>query len=129
MYKKAGTSYKVVRSIPKGKSVRVTGGKAIGTDQWKLPAYKQYGFSKISYKNKVGYVKTSDLRFVNPYKWAPGIKKEANAYAKYYGEGKAYRFIKSGKYTTVGHYNVQLKIKGKWQTIGTINCKTGWAHG
>lgn len=129
VYQKAGTSYRVLFTVAKGKSVKVIGGVAIGSDQGKLASYQQFGFSRISYKNKIGYVKTDDLRYKNPYQWAPGIKKKAVAYAKYYAEGKAYRFIKSGTYKTVGNYQVQVKFKGKWQTIGGINCKTGWAHG
>lgn len=129
VYKKAGTSYKVVYTVPKGKNVTIRGGVAVGLDQGNLAGYQQFGFSKISYKGKTGYVKTSDLRYKNPYKWAPGIKKEANAYAKTYADGGAYRFVKSGTYKTVGNYQVQIKFNGKWQTIGGINCKTGWAHG
>lgn len=128
-YKKAGTSYKVLYTIPKGKVIKVTGGVAVGVDQGNLASYQQFGFSKITYKNKTAYVKTTDLRFTKPYNWAPGIKKKANAYAKTYAEGGPYRFVKSGKYKTAGNYQVQIKFDGSWYTIGGINCKTGWAHG
>lgn len=129
VYQKAGTSYKMLFTVAKGKSVKVIGGVAIGSDQGKLASYQQFGFSKISYKNKTGYVKTSDLNYKNPYQWAPGVKKKAVTYAKHYAKGNTYRFIKSGTYKTVGNYQVQVKFEGKWQTIGGINCKTGWVHG
>lgn len=37
--------------------------------------------------------------------------------------------LKSGTYKTVGNYQAQVKMGGKWHTIGGINCKIGWAHG
>lgn len=127
VYQKPGTSYKVLRKIPKGKSVKVTGGVAVGWDQENYYSFQQFGFSKIMYNNKVGYVKSDDLNYTNPSKWAPGIKKKANAYAKTYADGGKYRFVLESKKSIM--YSVQVKFGGKWQYIGVVNCKTGWAHG
>ncbi|MGE7918230.1 SH3 domain-containing protein [Viridibacillus sp. NPDC093762] len=62
-----GTSYKTLGKIKIGKVVKVYGGVEIGKDQYDWESYRQYGWSKIKYKNKTAYVKTHELNFSNPY--------------------------------------------------------------
>lgn len=129
VYQKAGTSYKVLYTIPKGQAVKVIGGEAYGWDQENLISAEQFGFYKVTYKNKKGYIKQGNLKFKNPYNWAPGIKKEAIKYAKDYADGNSYYFKKSHVWNKDGYYEVYGKMSGTWYRIGSFNCKTGWAHG
>jgi len=129
VYQKAGTSYKVLYTIPKGKAVKVIGGEPNGVDQNNLSSAEQFGFYKVTYKNKKGYIAQGNLKFKNPYNWVPGIKKEAVKYAKRYADGNAYYFKKADVWDKDGHYEVYGKMDGKWYRIGSVNCKTGWAHG
>lgn len=128
VYQKAGTSYRVLYTIPKGKAVKVIGGVDVPSD-----CYDDYRFEgsyyKITYKNKKGYIKQGTLKFKNPYNWAPGIKKKAIKYAKRYVDGNNYRLRKAEVWDTEGIYYVETKFNGKWQYIGFVSCKTGWAHG
>lgn len=128
VYQKAGTSYKILYTIPKGKAVKVIGAKSQGDDQANWFTYQYFAFSKVTYKNKKGYIKTDDLRFKHPYAWSPGIKKIADAQGKFSADGKKYRLVKSGTYLTQGHYYIQIKQDGKWFTRNGINCKTGMIH-
>ncbi|WP_075982992.1 cell division site-positioning protein MapZ family protein [Bacillus massilinigeriensis] len=128
-----GTSYKTLGKIKAGQTVYVYGGVPIGKDQGNLPSYKQYGWSKIKYKNKYAYVKTHQLSFANPYNWAPGIKTRViNEIKKEYVSKKdKTKLVKSNVTSNQGFYTMYIQFdgKGKWYQLVTINCKTGWYHG
>ncbi|MGG0655813.1 cell division site-positioning protein MapZ family protein [Rummeliibacillus pycnus] len=128
-----GTSYKTIGKIKAGSVVKVYGGVAIGKDQYDWPSYKQYGWSKIKYKNKTAYVKTSQLSFANPYAWAPGIKtKTLNEIKKnYVSKGDKTKLEKAYVTDGQGYYIYYIKYggKGSWIQLEVINCKTGWYHG
>lgn len=127
VYQKAGSSYRVLYTIPKGKAVKVIGGVDVGTDNHSSYQYKD-GFYKVTYKNKKGYVKQGTLKFKNPYTWVPGVKKKALKYAKSYSLGK-YRLVKAEVWDTEGIYYVETLFEGKWHYVGYVSCKTGYAHG
>lgn len=127
VYQKAGTSYRVLYTIPKGKAVKVIGGVDVGTDNYSTYHFED-AYYKITYKNKKGYIKQGTLKFKNPYNWAPGIKKKAIKYAKENSWGK-YRLRKAEVWDTEGIYYVETRFEGKWHYIGFVSCKTGYAHG
>lgn len=129
VYVKAGTSYKVAYTVPKGKAVKVIGGVDVGWDQDRWYSPDQFGFYKITYKNKKGYVAQGNLNFTSAYSWVPGVKAKAKKYAKSYADNNPYRFVKSKKYGKDGYYSIQHKWNGTWYTIGRVNCKTGAIHG
>ncbi|MGG1397305.1 hypothetical protein ABE288_05665 [Bacillus salipaludis] len=131
-----GTSYKTLGKIKAGQSVKVYGGVPIGKDQGDWYSYQQYGWSKIKYKSKYAYVKTHQLRFVNPYNWAPGIKSKTikeikKNYVSKHDKTKLVKLAGSGKKGSSGMYTMFIKFngKGEWSQLVVINCKTGWYHG
>ncbi|MGJ7913106.1 cell division site-positioning protein MapZ family protein [Neobacillus sp. LXY-1] len=132
-----GSSYKTLGEIKAGHLVEVYGGVAVGKDQDNWYSYQQYGFSKIKYNNKYAYVKTDDLRFADPFNWAPGVKSEViksvynNQYVTKQDKIKLVKLADSSKKGSPGFYTmyVQQNGKGKWIELITINCKTGWYHG
>ncbi|OPJ62597.1 cell division site-positioning protein MapZ family protein [Clostridium oryzae] len=129
----AGTSYKTLGTINAGTTVKVYGGVAIGKDQNDWYSCKQYGWSKIKYKNKYAWVKTHELSFANPYSWVPGIKsKTINKIMKDYVSKKdKTKLEKSYVSSNQGYYTLYIKFngKGEWNQLVVINCKTGWYHG
>lgn len=125
----AGTSYKTLGEIKVGTIVKVNGAVPVGKDQEDWYSYQQYGWSKIKYKGKTGYVKTHQLHFADPYKWTPGVKtKTINDIKKnYVGKKDKTKLEKSD----LGYYIMYVKFNGKgdWNQLVNINCKTGWYHG
>ena len=125
----AGISYKTLGKIKVGTIVKVYGGVPIGKDQDNLSSSEQYGWSKIKYKGKYGYVKTHELHFADPYKWSPGVKTKAiNEIKKnYVGKKDKTKLEKSD----LGYYDMYIQFDGKgdWHQLVYINCKTGWYHG
>lgn len=127
-----GTSYKTLGTIKAGTTVEVYDGVPIGLDQGDWYSFQQYGWSKIKYENEYAWVKTNELKFVNPYNWLPGIKEEfENDMVK-----RGYASTKTGiqyKNPTVGatgagFYQVYTDLCGL-QPVVTVNVKTGWYHG
>lgn len=129
VYVKAGTSYKVAYTVPKGKAVKVIGGVDVGWDQDSWYSPDQFGFYKITYKNKKGYIAQGNLNFKNKHSWVPGVKAKAKKYAEIYAGSDPYRFVKNGGAGKDGYYSIEHKLNGSWQTMGRVNCKTGWRHG
>lgn len=129
----AGTSYKTLGTIKAGQTVQVYGGVPIGKDQSNWPSFKQYGWSKIKFKNKYAYVKTQELSFADPYSWVPGIKsKTIKEIEKNYVSAKdKTKLEKSNVSANQGYYTMYIKFDGKgdWHKLVVINCKTGWYHG
>lgn len=124
VYAGAATSERVRFTIPKGKAVKVIGGESVGWDQYDKILAEQFGFYRVSYKGKTGWIIQGSLKFKNPYKWVPGIKQQAIEYVDYYADGDPYKMVKSGvSDTTEGYYIVFAK----WYRIGYVNCKTGYA--
>lgn len=130
--KSPGTSYGTLGKINSGTSVKVYSGVPIGKDQENWYSYQQYGWSKIKYGKKYGWVKTHELTFINPYSWVPGIKsktiKDIKKTQNITKQDKI-KLVKS-KYE-VNFYVMYIKFdgKGKWLPLENINCKTGWYHG
>ncbi|MFB5284951.1 SH3 domain-containing protein [Peribacillus sp. Hz7] len=129
----AGTSYKTLGKIKEGSVVNVYGAVAVGKDQDDWYGYQQYGWSKIKYNNKTGWVKTHELHFADPYKWTPGVKDEViKSLKKYYlSKNDKMKLVKADYFSNEGRYvcYVQFGGKGKWYPFVTINIKTGWYHG
>lgn len=127
-----GTSYKTLGKIKLGTSAKVYSGVPIGKDQENWYSYQQYGWSKIKYGKKYGWVKTHDLTFTNPYSWVPGIKsktiKDIKKNQNVSKKDKT-KLVRS-KYET-NFYVMYIKFdgNGKWYPFVNINCKTGWYHG
>lgn len=126
-----GTSYKTLGKIEVGKVVKVYGGVAIGKDQYDWISARQYGWSKIKYNNKTAYVKTHELNFSNPYKWAPGVKSSVLKVLnkRYTPQSNQTKLKKSSSNNGIGYYDYYVKSDGKWWRVVSINCKTGWYHG
>lgn len=128
-----GEIYGAVGVIPVGASVKVTGGVPTGYDQDDWISADMYGWSKVKYDGKVGWVPTHDLAFENPYNWAPGIKDKVikEITSLYVDKTDQYRLVQSGSYDSVGFYELQVQINGtgQWYYVVTINAKTGWWHG
>ncbi|RJS61558.1 SH3 domain-containing protein [Bacillus sp. PK3_68] len=128
-----GTSYKTVGSIKAGQPVQVYGGVPVGKDQGDWISADQYGWSKIKYKNKYAYVKAHELKFADPYNWAPGVKAafEADLVRQGYADSiDTIRYKKSGIFGNQGYYSVSAKMDGVYYDyIVTVNVKTGWYHG
>ncbi len=127
VYAKPGTSYTVVGKLKKNVSIKVIGAVAMGSDQKHYYSAKMFGFSKITYKGKTRYIKTSELKFKNPKQWSPGVKEafEKEVVREFKQEKIPYKFV------YIGHSNYTFKIKqGKrWLDYVTIDCKTGKYHG
>ncbi|MCM2534323.1 hypothetical protein NDK43_20655 [Neobacillus pocheonensis] len=132
-----GTSYKTLGVIKPGQLVKVYGGVAVGWDQENWIGAMQFGWSKILFNNQYAYVITSQLKFTDPYNWAPGIKSNvinsvyANGYVSKSDKIKLVELSGSSKNGSPGFYTmyVQQNGKGNWIELVTINCKTGWYHG
>ncbi|MBU3110148.1 Ig-like domain-containing protein [Clostridium lacusfryxellense] len=130
-----GTPYKTLGTIKAGTAMEVYGGVPIGMDQDNWYGYQQYGWSKIKYKNNYAWVKTHELRFSNPYNWAPGIKekfendivKQGYARTKESIQYKIYEKLPAGAIGP-GFYQVYTDVSGQ-QSIVSVNVKTGWYHG
>jgi len=114
----AGASYKSLGKINKRSVVKVYGAVAVGKDQSKWTGAAQYGWSKIKFKGRTAYVKTSELDFEDPYKWTPGVKQKVLKSLKHYKFVKLYP----------GLYTCKVKINGKWMNYVIVDCKTGWYH-
>ncbi|MBK3496344.1 hypothetical protein JFL43_16050 [Viridibacillus sp. YIM B01967] len=128
----AGTSYKTLGKIKVGKLVKVYGGVEIRNDQYNLSSAEQYGWSKIKYNNKTAYVRTHELNFSDPFKWAPGVKDRVYKSIKkndYAPKGTPSKFVKSYAIGGIGYYSFMVKDDGKWYQVVYINCKTGLYHG
>lgn len=126
VYDDPGTSYKVLGKIKANTALKIYGGVSIGKDQLDLPTYKQYGWSRITYNQKSGYVKTHQLRFKYPKQWTPGVKaKVVKSLRKNGYIGEKYRTVYNGD----SYYSVQVPYKGTWKYVVTANCKTGYYHG
>jgi uncharacterized protein YgiM (DUF1202 family) len=130
-----GTSYKTLGKIKAGTIVKVYGGVPIGKDQGNWYSYQQYGWSKIKYKNKYAWVKTQELKFANPYNWAPGIKDRfENELVKqgYARSKKSIRYKKGYIFPGTkgqGFYRVYTDLSGPYYPVVNVNVKTGWYHG
>lgn len=127
-----GTSYKTVGNIKVGQAVQVYGGEPIGWDQDDWGTARQYGWSKIKYKNQYAYVKTYELKFADPYNWAPGVKAEFEASlaeSGYVESMDTIRYEKSGIYGNQGYLSVYAEYEGVEYRIVSVNVKTGWYHG
>lgn len=117
-----------------GTPIQVYGGVPVGTDQYNWYGYQQYGYSKIKYGKTYGYVPAYQLKFANPYNWAPGVYTSVmkSLYANHYVSKKdTIRLYKGGVYANQGIYDMDIKRNGKgdWIPWLGINCKTGWYHG
>lgn len=130
-----GTSYKTLGTIKASTAVEVYGGISSGMDQGNWYSYQQYGWSKIKYKNEYAWVKTQELRFANPYNWAPGIKEkfENEIVKQGYAHKKTsiqYKIYKDAPYIDIGpgFYQVYTDVSGQ-QCVVNVNVKTGWYHG
>lgn len=130
-----GGPYKTLGTIKAGTAVEVYGGVPTGMDQGNWYGYQQYGWSKIKYKNVYAWVKTHELRFANPYNWAPGIKekfendivKQGYANTKTSIQYKIYKKLPAGA-IGAGFYQVYTDVSGQ-NCIVNVNVKTGWYHG
>ncbi|WP_046173481.1 SH3 domain-containing protein [Domibacillus indicus] len=127
-----GDSYKTVGHIKAGQAVQVYGGVPVGADQGDWASADQYGWSKIKYKTKYVYVKTHELKFADPYNWAPGVKAEFEADLVRQGYADSIdtiRYEKSGVFANQGFLAVYTKVDGVEGYMVTVNVKTGWYHG
>lgn len=131
----AGTSYKTLGTIKAGTAVEVYGGISSGLDQGDWYGYQMYGWSKIKYGNGYAWVKTHELRFANPYNWAPGIKEkfENDIVKQGYANSKTsiqYKIYKDTPHIDIGAgvYQVYTDVSGQ-QCVVNVNVKTGWYHG
>ncbi|MBU3188318.1 hypothetical protein K9O30_02925 [Clostridium bowmanii] len=132
-----GMVYKTLGTIKAGTAVGVYGGVPVGMDQDDWYGYQQYGWSKIKYGNVYAWVKTHELRFANPYNWAPGIKEkfENDIVKQGYARDKTsihYKIYELNKLPagTIGaeSYQVYTDVSGQ-QCVVIVNVKTGWYHG
>ena len=126
-----GESYKSPGIIKKGTMIKVYGGVPIGEDQNNVCSSKQYGWSKIKYNNSDAWVKTHELKFANPYNWAPGIKEKfedkmvgENGYANKKSSIK-YKIWKDEPKIDIGPgvYQVYTDISGQ-HCVVNVNVKT-----
>lgn len=132
-----GTSYKTLGTIKPGELVKVYGGVPVGLDQGNLGGAAQFGFSKILFNNQYAYVITYQLKFADPYNWAPGVESDvinsvyANGYVSKSDKIKLVESASSSQNGSAGFYTmyVQRNGTGNWIELVTINCKTGWYHG
>lgn len=130
-----GMPYKTLGTIKTGTAVAVYGGIPIGMDQGDWYGYQQYGWSKIKYGKVYAWVKTDELKFANPYNWAPGIKEkfeneiiqQGYARVKTSIKYKIFKKLPAGA-TGPGYYEVYTDVSGQ-QCIVNVNVKTGWYHG
>lgn len=126
VYDDPGTSYTELGKIKANTPLKIYGAVAIGQDQKNWPTYKQYGWSRITYNQKSGYVKTYQLHFKYPQHWTPGVKtKVIKSLRKNNYIGETYRTVYSGN----SLYSVEIPYKGSWKYVVTANCKTGYYHG
>lgn len=131
--KSPGEIYGSVGVIPVGADVKVVGGVPIGYDQEDWISADMYGWSKVKYDGKIGWVPTHNLVFENPYSWAPGVKDVTlNEIKKsYVGPKDKIKLVEGEIYGAIGFYSLHIQVDGvgKWYYLVTINPKTGWWHG
>lgn len=130
-----GDIYKSLGKLKSGTAVKVYDGEPAGWDQDDWYGYQMYGWNKIKYKNKWGYVKTHELKFSSPHNWVPRVKERTLKEIKEEYVGKKdktkLKKLKLDKGDTIGYYQmyIQYNGKGKWYPLVSINCKNGWYHG
>lgn len=131
--KSPGEIYGNVGVIPVGANVKVVGGVPNGYDQEDWISADMYGWSKVKYDGKIGWVPTHELVFENPYSWAPGIKDVTlNEIKKRYIDSKdTIKLVEGDVYNGIGSLTLYTQIGGvgQWYYLVTINPKTGWWHG
>lgn len=125
-------SAKTVGNIKAGQAVQVYGGVPTGEDPDQVYTVNQYGWSKIKYNNKYAYVITYELKFADPYNWAPGVKVEFEASLEksgYVESMDTIRYERAGISGNQGYLAVYAEYEGVEYRIVSVNVKTGWYHG
>lgn len=128
-----GEIAETVGILPVGADVKVIGGVPNGYDQEDWSNADMYGWSKVKYDGRIGWVPTHKLVFENPYSWAPGIKDVTlNEIKRRYANPKdKIKLVEDEVYGGRGLLTLYIQSggAGQWNYLVTIDPKTGWWHG